>query len=297
MKHVKPQYTTAFRCIASRCRHSCCVGWEIEVDAAAQARYAAVDGPIRERLATHIVDGQFALTPDERCPFLNENGLCDIITELGEAALCQICADHPRFRHFYTDRVEEGLGLCCEEAARLLLSDSNGMSLLVEGEEDATSAETAFFAFRQSLADDLAADDRPLDERLEGWLDAVETPLPTADWYAFYSGLERLDPSWDAYLTALSGGLSPIPAGWETAFANLAIYFLFRHLADAWEEDRLGAGVAFAVLSTRVIATIFASGELTEERLTDIARAYSAEVEYSEENIARLLEKCATFSD
>lgn len=297
MRRVTPRYATAFRCIAERCRHSCCVGWEIEVDEAARERYAAVGGELGDRLATHIADGQFVLTADERCPFLNRNGLCDIITELGEDALCQICADHPRFRHFYSDRVEEGLGLCCEEAARLLLETREGMSLVVEGEEDATLAEAAFFAFRTSLAEELSAADHPLDARLDGWLDTVETTLPAIDWYAEYTALERLDPAWEDALQPLRYGLLPVPSEWENAFANLAIYFLFRHLADAWEQDRLDAGVAFAVLSTRVLATLFAAGEQTSARLCDLVRAYSAEVEYSAENMENLLEKCATFSD
>ncbi len=34
----------------------------------------------------------------------------------------QICADHPRYRHFYTGVTEVGLGLCCEAAARQALT-------------------------------------------------------------------------------------------------------------------------------------------------------------------------------
>lgn len=32
MKYIKPDFYDAFHCIASRCRHSCCVGWEIDID-------------------------------------------------------------------------------------------------------------------------------------------------------------------------------------------------------------------------------------------------------------------------
>ena len=123
-----PNYYNQFKCVAAACRHSCCVGWEIDVDEEALTRYDRVGGELGERLKAFI-DREadppcFVLTHDERCPFLNQNGLCDLITELGEDSLCHICADHPRFRNILPDRVELGLGLCCEAAARLILSQT-----------------------------------------------------------------------------------------------------------------------------------------------------------------------------
>ena len=32
MKIIAPNYYPAFRCIADKCRHSCCIGWEIDID-------------------------------------------------------------------------------------------------------------------------------------------------------------------------------------------------------------------------------------------------------------------------
>ena len=29
---VMPDYSIGFQCIAGKCRHSCCVGWEIDID-------------------------------------------------------------------------------------------------------------------------------------------------------------------------------------------------------------------------------------------------------------------------
>jgi lysine-N-methylase len=33
MKLRAPKYYLDFACIADRCKHSCCIGWEIDVDA------------------------------------------------------------------------------------------------------------------------------------------------------------------------------------------------------------------------------------------------------------------------
>lgn len=73
---------------------------------------------------------QIRLLPGERCPFLNEQGLCEMILRYGERMLCQICRDHPRFRNYWSDRVEMGLGLVCEEAGRLILSRDTPMQLI-----------------------------------------------------------------------------------------------------------------------------------------------------------------------
>ena len=128
MKLIAPDYYPQFRCIADKCRHSCCIGWEIDIDPETRETYRRVPGPFGERLNAAIEDGEvstFRLGKGERCPMLNASGLCDLITALGEGALCQICADHPRFRSYFSDRTELGLGLCCEEAARLVPADSN----------------------------------------------------------------------------------------------------------------------------------------------------------------------------
>lgn len=125
MRVIVPDYYPEFACIAGQCRHTCCRGWEIDVDEDTCALYASVPGAMGQRLAEAIVDDEdgahFRLTEDERCPFLNADGLCDLILAYGEGALCQICDDHPRYRSFWPDRTEIGLGLCCEAAARLVL--------------------------------------------------------------------------------------------------------------------------------------------------------------------------------
>ena len=135
---MAPDYYPLFRCIAGACRHSCCKDWEIDVDEDTLSAYRTVDGEIGERLRQAIYEdddgAHFCLTREERCPFLNAEGLCDLILALGEDSLCQICADPPRFRSFWSDRTEIGLGLCCEAAVRLVLTQETPMILIPIGE-------------------------------------------------------------------------------------------------------------------------------------------------------------------
>ena len=78
--------------------------------------------------------------------------LCELILKLGEESLCEICREHPRFRNFFAGREEVGLGLCCEEAARLLMTQTEKVKLLCEGESGEADAEEARnFALREQL--------------------------------------------------------------------------------------------------------------------------------------------------
>lgn len=135
MIFVYPDFYFDFSCTASRCRHSCCRGWEIDIDEDTLALYDALTGDIGDTVRRSIErtpTPHFALTENEDCPFLQPDGLCRLILTLGEESLCDICAEHPRFYNEYPDRIEAGLGLCCEEAVRLLLERDTPLELIIE---------------------------------------------------------------------------------------------------------------------------------------------------------------------
>ena len=140
MKVIAPRFFSAFHCIADRCSDSCCIGWEIDVDPESEAFYRAQSGEIGNRLRAALEAGadnvHFRLGTDERCPFLNGQNLCDLYIALGPEHLCAICREHPRFYSWWGSFVEAGLGLCCEEACRLLLADERPLTF-VESENDA----------------------------------------------------------------------------------------------------------------------------------------------------------------
>ncbi len=139
LKIIAPDYYPEFHCIADQCRHTCCQGWEIDIDEASMRRFAAVP-EIRNEIDFTGEVPHFRLSADERCPFLREDGLCRMIKTYGEGMLCQICADHPRFRNYWSDRIELGLGMVCEEAARLILSRERPARLILIDENDDESA-------------------------------------------------------------------------------------------------------------------------------------------------------------
>lgn len=296
MKYIVPNYYKNFSCIASACRHSCCVGWEIDIDSDTYCYYNTLDGDIGKRLKENIAvdDGQphFVLNNNERCPFLNSNGLCDIITECGEDSLCDICADHPRFRNFFSDRTEIGLGLCCEAAADLIINADKSFELITDdddGFDDELSAEDAeVLQLRNSALK--TATDRSLDfvEKIKKLADDFSVKIQEespAVWAKKFASFERLDSEWDECL-AFVGKQAALKCTFsnEKAAENLLCYFIFRHLSSACGSEDASRRVAFAILSCRIIFTLAENMPIEEA-----ARMYSGEIEYSDENLNAVL--------
>ena len=297
MKLIAPSYYDKFSCIADKCKHSCCVGWEIDIDPDTDAYYKIVGGELGKRLAENIDRSgevpHFKLCVGERCPFLDCQGLCDIIKELGEDGLCQICADHPRYRNFYSDRTEIGLGLCCEAAAELILNNEEKVTLVTledDGEDDTTDIEDElFFNMRDKFFSIVQDREKSIKVRISCLLDALDLKMPErtqSEWEDMFLSLEMLDAEWGVRLNKLK--VTPTEPRYENEIEceQLLVYFLYRHLADGLYDGTINERIKFAVLSLDMILRVAAvSGESTAE----IARAYSSEIEYSEENLEKLL--------
>ena len=156
MKYHKPSFFDQFKCIGSACTDTCCAGWEIEVDETTAEGYLTEKGAFGDRLRREIGSepGEyFFKLQDNRCPFLNKENLCDIFINLGEDRLCDICREHPRFYNWFGDYTEVGLGLCCEEAERLLFSDSKPLTFVEEVTQDEELAEEMWHEVENETAD------------------------------------------------------------------------------------------------------------------------------------------------
>ena len=149
MKLRAPMYYKDFHCIAENCKDSCCsAGWEIDIDAETEKFYKNVPGEFGDKLRKNISKNSdtsessihFLLDDKNNCPFLNNKKLCDIYINLGEEHLCQICKDHPRFYEWFDDIKEAGVGLCCEEAARIILSYNKNFSVYEDDDSSIISS-------------------------------------------------------------------------------------------------------------------------------------------------------------
>lgn len=183
MRKCRPACYDAFHCIGSACTDTCCAGWEIDIDETSYEKYQGLTGAIRERLDREIGEEEgthfFRLKEGRRCPLLNKDNLCDLFIEAGEEYLCDICTEHPRFYNWFGSDTEVGLGLCCEEAERLLLGSEAPMTFITEEEEAEDEEEEdvllqPFLAVRQRLFDILQDRSRPILQRMRDCVEAAE---------------------------------------------------------------------------------------------------------------------------
>lgn len=302
MKTYVPDYYESFACIKGDCRHSCCVGWEIDIDASSLERFKSVPGELGARLKENIVESEagasFRMDEDERCPFLNREGLCDLILGLGEDCLCQICDDHPRFRNFFSDREEIGLGLCCEAAGQLILGRKDKAQLqLVEDdgcEEELYEEDQELLSLRDQLIH--MAQDRSMsvEARIRSMLDYLEMdlkPIDWAQWSAFLLELERLDDQWVQCLLELNGTQHNLDE-WDLPFEQLLVYLLFRHLPGVIEDDDLAGRIAYVFFAWHLVRRLCAvQAGLDFDALVETCRLYSSELEYSDENIVAIINR------
>ena len=138
MKLRVPDYYNEFRCLANKCKHTCCIGWEIDIDEDTYEHYQMVEGEFGERLKKNMNTGKehYFKLQEGRCPFLNKKNLCDIILELGEEALSEVCTQYPRFTLEYGNVMEKYMALSCEEVGRLVFESEKPFAYVeMESEE------------------------------------------------------------------------------------------------------------------------------------------------------------------
>ena len=281
MLYVEPDFFGSFVCTAGNCRHSCCVGWEIDIDRSTAEYYKGIEGETGEKLRSHIAfepEPHFVLDGEDRCPFLRRDGLCELILGLGEDSLCNICREHPRFYNEFPQREERGLGLCCEEAVQLLLSSDEPLKLLYEGEEQHTPE---VLKPRQGVMELFSDRSISLPERMKRSCILLGTDEFTFDagrWKNFYLGLERLDDGWTEMLRSITDAVEPKDAALE----RIGEYMIFRHFPSADNKAEAADILKFVILSVYMIASI-------EAPMEDKLRMYSSEIEYSDENIGKII--------
>ena len=130
MQDIYPDFYRRFRCIANRCEDSCCKDWDIDIDSATEAFYQSVQGSLGDKLRCKLVTDEYGervfKTENGRCPFWNDDMLCDIFIGIGEEHLSRTCDSFPRVCVDYGVFSEHILSFACPEAARLMLRSDDG---------------------------------------------------------------------------------------------------------------------------------------------------------------------------
>ncbi len=283
MKLYAPEYYKNFKCIADKCRHSCCIGWEIDVDGDTMKKYKSLKGGYSKEIIESIDEDEmphFRLAENERCPHLDERGLCRIITSLGESYLCHICREHPRFYNDTPYGKEVGLGMACEEAVRLILS-SDGYQNIVEIEEADGEIDELFFDAvkeRERVYSILSNHSVSYSERLKRIAEEYGISISCISKEKIDS-LEYLNESHREMFLHFSHELNTLNE-LEIYLERALAYFVYRHCASSWDEEEFRESLGFCLFCERLVASVTPLCE----NVFDAARIVSGEIEYSEDN-------------
>ena len=316
-----PDYYERFRCLAGACPHSCCEKWEVVMDEASVCLYQQVSGALGEKLRSAMKEDEegdicFPLNGG-RCPFLDDENLCEIHRQLGEQATSITCREHPRFTEDYGPFREVTLSASCPAANALLLGSEGPLGFMeIETDEPAEEGDPwleGLLPLRARMLELLTDRTVPLYRRLEQFLllaaeaqtkldeDEAEAlpalaelwqsgePFPAADRGLFphalnvLGSLEILEPDWKDLLRQAE---TVEPAAQpETLLERIAVYFAFRYLLKCVNDGDLlsrAQMVVLAVLSVERLAAVCG--------LAEALRRFSCEIEHSEENLETLQE-------
>lgn len=316
-----PDYFTRFHCIADKCRDSCCIGWEIDVDGETRTKYEALKCDLGREIVEKTSHGCFPLQENGRCAFLDERGLCRIISELGDGYLCDICREHPRYYNALGNVTEGGLGLGCEEAARIIL-ELAGLPALVEIDHTApelTREDGADIAesLREALLSHIFTTDvRTLaglytayatvgDEMAFGYMTGSKvtqvplltpTPITEDELAARYDSMlalvnecESLTDEWEGLVARIRVADPMAALDALGSMRGLIYYFTHRYVVSGVADMTLGQRVLFAFYSALTVAALCEIMEGDDAAILAVV-AYSKNIEYSTDNVDLILE-------
>ena len=141
MKIVTPAFYRDFKCIAGDCPDSCCQGWEVDADSDSLKYYESLTGGFKNRIDSVLSSDEygntvFRLTSNKRCPFLNDDNLCDMHIALGQEHTPYTCRTFPRFINDFGSLREIGLSFSCPVAADMMFGLKDGFAFSQEINSD-----------------------------------------------------------------------------------------------------------------------------------------------------------------
>ena len=289
MKVYAPKYYKKFICIADKCKHSCCIGWEIDIDSDTLEKYKSLEacgGTVLESIEMTEVP-HFRLCDEERCPHLKQSGLCSIILEYGEDYLCDICREHPRFYNYTSVGKEVGLGMACEEACRLILSSDEYDIYDEVGIEDGECEISGFDAVkeRNEIYKILSMCELGYRDRLSliySKYGISPAMLDDSKWKNIFAGLEYLYTD-NKKLFACYTSDACRGVGAEKPLERALAYFIYRHCSEAADEYDFRISLGFCLVCEGLLASMYEN--YCERGIEALARILSEEIEYSEDNI------------
>lgn len=282
MKLFAPKYYENFRCIADKCNHSCCIGWEIDIDEAALNKYASLSHPyskVINKTINYENAPHFGLNEHNHCPHLNEKGLCNIILNCGEEFICDICREHPRYYNFTNYGKEVGVGMSCEAACELILNSDNFDEIIEIDEIDGEIIKCEYDALldRDTIFKILKDENFEIDCKVDMIYDYFDVYLHEFPFEKILSKLEYLTQDHKVLLCSAKN------IYWNNDISKelerILAYFVYRHCSESCYFNEFLTSLSFSIFCTGLISTL-----ADKNTILDTARIVSEEIEYSTEN-------------
>ena len=299
MKIVKPIFYKDFKCIAGDCPDSCCQGWEVDADEESLEYYKTLDPAleIKQRI-DRVLDRDefdnviFTLAPKKRCPFLNDENLCDMHIAIGGEHTPVTCRNFPRFIYDFGGTREIGISYSCPVASDMMYNLGEHLSFEEEITDEMPSlndidAQTYFTLLnaRKRAYAIVQNDDKPLNERLNELLDfGVEIQKHLGEYnegddeisfFDVFKNPELINPEWADRVN------NPNVKSIETSFANenIASYFIYKYMLQAVYDLDVLSKIKMAVVGV-LVNTYFGQSSWT-------IHLWSKETEHSQYNMDR----------
>ena len=298
MKIVKPTFYKNFKCIAGDCPDSCCQGWEVDADSDSLEYYKTLDNSleIKKRIDSVLSKDEFdntifTLAPKKRCPFLNDENLCDMHIAIGGEHTPYTCRTFPRFIYDFGATREIGISFSCPVASDMMYN-TESFDFETEVNSDLPTlndidAEKYFLLYKgRAEAYKIAKDkSKSIRERLNDLLDLgvllQEKLFPYDEggddiaFFDVFKNPELINPEWKEKVENFS--LKQVSD--TQSNENILMYFLYKYLMQAVYDDDALSKIKMAVLGV-LINTYFGEDSWT-------VHLWSKETEHSQYNMDR----------
>ena len=298
MKIVKPTFYKNFKCIAGDCPDSCCQGWEVDADSDSLEYYKSLDNSleIKKRIDSVLSKDEFdntifTLAPKKRCPFLNDENLCDMHIAIGGEHTPYTCRTFPRFIYDFGATREIGISFSCPVASDMMYN-TESFDFETEVNSDLPTlndidAEKYFLLYKgRAEAYKIAKDkNKSIRERLNDLLDLgvllQEKLFPYDEggddiaFFDVFKNPELINPEWKEKVENFS--LKQVSDAQSNE--NILMYFLYKYLMQAVYDDDALSKIKMAVLGV-LINTYFGENSWT-------VHLWSKETEHSQYNMDR----------
>ncbi|MDE6722670.1 MAG: flagellin lysine-N-methylase, partial [Eubacterium sp.] len=295
---ITPSFYKNFKCIAGACPDSCCQGWEVDADDESLAYYKTLSGSLRERIDSVLDKDEFGntifrLADKKRCPFLNNENLCDMHIAIGGEHTPYTCRTFPRFINDFGGTREMGISFSCPVASDMMWNLNKDFSFDTDINSLPPSlndidAELYFklLTYRKKAYSIIQNREVEIKERLKALLDFAVDIQRELDNYCengsetqFFDIFNNPEVINDEWVKKVKNHNTVPVFPDDKICENIAMYFLFRYFLTAVYDFDVLSKVKMAVIGV-LIPAYFGNDAWT-------IHLWSKETEHSDVNMER----------